>query len=99
MKFKTKDDLLNQINNMEYKNSYLDTMKSGEEYSLYLIKMNCVKNKCPNLDVLKIDNDTYFICNTEWSGFDLGWEIIYSEILDLCFEIKTRNSLEDKSPN
>jgi len=96
---KTKEDLLSQINNLENKNEFLDKMRSGEEYNLFQIKMNCVKNKCPNLDVLKIDNDAYFICNTEWSGFDLGWEIIYSEILDLCFEIKTRNSLEDKLSN
>jgi hypothetical protein len=87
---KTKEDLLNQINNMEYRDNYLKNIKRGEKYDLFLIKMNCIKNKCPNLDILRIDNDAYFICNDNWSGFDLGWQIIYCELLDICFENKIK---------
>ena len=49
---------------------------------------NCVKNKCPNYDVIEIGFRNFAICYDDWSFAKNGWHLIYCETMDLCVENK-----------
>jgi len=94
---KTQDELKQELDRI-YGKEYYSQIKEREKYDLYLIKMNCIKNKCPNFDILdyksEYPGDAFFICYDDWSSCKIGWHVIYCETLDLCFEHKKEEYLK-----
>jgi hypothetical protein len=91
---KTKEQLIEELSRIERKDFIEQLKKDQNGFSLYLIKMNCIKNKCANFNVLEYKDDAFFICYDDWSCEKVGWHVIYFETLDLCFEHKKEEYLK-----
>jgi hypothetical protein len=53
---------------------------------------------CAHHSTITLADHTFYICNDNWSGMNVGDHITYSETIDLCIECKgfTEKHLERK---
>lgn len=99
---KTKEDLLKELEQTQekmkdfpqnlYKRNLIKALLSDNIYSLHLIQQNCIKNKCPNHDIINFKGYNLNVCYDDWSDTKIGWHVIYTETLDLCFKNKTKDN-------
>jgi hypothetical protein len=91
----TKEELINELKYMINKHRW--SWKDFIHYNKYAFKQiyyNCISHKCPNLSKILFNNKYFYICYDNWSSVKVGWHIIYTETLDLCFEHKKEKYLK-----
>ena len=64
--------------------SRLDDLADEQNQHLNYLYETCWH--CANHSIIMLRDHTFYICNDNWSGMNVGEHIFYSETRDMCIE-------------